>query len=200
MGNAETIKILRLAERNSQLAEDLIRQTGVKEAWESVGAEVRRVGSLAMGLLMKHRDIDFHIYSSEVRLTDGFSALSQMAERSTLKRVECRNLLDTEEECIEWHAWCEDEDGAEWQIDMIHIRSGSRYDGFFEDTAHRIREVLTPETRSAILQLKYDTPADEHIAGIEYYQAVLRDGVRTFLDFQEWRKRHPIQGIVEWKP
>ncbi len=198
MESKETDAILRIADENSRKAEELIRTMGIKEAWESVGVEVHPVGSMPMGLLMKHRDLDFHVYSDEVRMADGFAALAHMAERMRMKRVECRDLLDTEEECIEWHAWCKDEAGAEWQIDMIHIRRGSRYDGFFEEMARRIAAALTPETRLAILQLKNETPENAHIAGIEYYQAVLRDGVRTYDDFLEWRKRHPLQGIVEW--
>ena len=38
------------------------------------------------------------------------------------------------------------------------------------------------------------------IAGIEYYVAVLRDGVRTYDAFAEWRRTHPFTGIVEWMP
>ena len=38
------------------------------------------------------------------------------------------------------------------------------------------------------------------IAGIEYYVAVLRDGVRTYDAFAEWRRTHPLTGIVEWMP
>ena len=45
-----------------------------------------------------------------------------------------------------------------------------------------------------------DTPDDVKIAGIEYYVAVLRDGVRTYDAFAEWRRTHPLTGIVEWMP
>lgn len=75
---------------------------------------------------------------------------------------------------------------------MIHIVRGSRYDGYFERVADRIAAALTPVTRRAILQLKYDTPDDVKIAGIEYYVAVLRDGVRTYDAFAEWRRTHPL--------
>ena len=34
--------------------------------------------------------------------------------------------------------------------------------------------------------------------GIEYYQAVLRDGVRTYAEFAAWRERHPVAGVIEW--
>ena len=111
-----------------------------------------------------------------------------------------RNLLNTEEACMEWHFQANDKHGGSWQIDIIHIVKGSRYDGFFERVADRIKRALTDETRLAILRLKSETPANEHIMGIEYYQAVLRDGVRTWHDFCDWRKRHAACGITEWMP
>ena len=54
---------------------------------------------------------------------------------------------------------------------MINIERGSRYDGYFEHMAERIKAALTDETRPAILRLKHDTPADEHIMGMEYKNA-----------------------------
>ena len=66
--------------------------------------------------------------------------------------------------------------------------------------AERITAVLTPETREAILRLKYETPDTEKIIGVEYYQAVIRDGIRNYTDFTIWRKQHPVTGIVKWIP
>ena len=66
--------------------------------------------------------------------------------------------------------------------------------------ADRIRAVLTLETRATILYLKNATPDDMKVMGVEYYQAVLRDGVRTWDDFLAWRRDHPQRGIVEWMP
>lgn len=87
-----------------------------------------------------------------------------------------------------------------WQIDMIHILRGSRYDGYFERVADRISAVLTPEMRRAILSLKYTTPDTMHIAGVEYYRAVIAGGVRSYEDFLDWREKNPVTGIVEWLP
>lgn len=47
----------------------VIKKSGVRQAWESIGATVNQVGSMAMGLLMKHRDIDFHIYTHSHPIT-----------------------------------------------------------------------------------------------------------------------------------
>lgn len=192
--------LLDIATLNQQKARSIIKDTRIIPIWESVGAKVNLVGSLKTGLLMKHRDIDFHIYSSPLSLADSFRAMAVLAENPSVQKIEYTNLLDTEEECIEWHAWYQDREGELWQIDMIHIREGSRYDGYFEKVAERISAVLTDEMRRSILHLKYETPEDEKIMGIEYYQAVIRDGVRSYSDFEEWRMQHPVTGVVEWMP
>lgn len=192
--------LLDIATLNQQKAWSIIKDTRIIPIWESVGAKVNLVGSLKTGLLMKHRDIDFHIYSSPLNLSDSFRAMAVLAENPSVQKIEYTNLLDTEEECIEWHAWYQDREGELWQIDMIHIREGSRYDGYFEKVAERISAVLTDEMRCAILHLKNETPEDEKIMGIEYYQAVIRDGVRSYSDFEEWRMQHPVTGVVEWMP
>lgn len=193
-------EILDLSGSNQQRAWDIIRRLDIMKIWADAGAEAHVVGSLAMGLMMTHRDIDIHVYSSPLTVEGSFAAMAKLAVNAAIKKIECRNLLDTDEACIEWHAWYDDGDGEPWQIDIIHILKGSRYDGFFERMAERIKAALTDETRLAILRLKAETPEDVHIMGVEYYQAVLRGGVRTMADFIRWRQEHPVTGIVEWMP
>ena len=67
--------ILEIAAANQQRASEVIRDTDLEAIWRSVGAEANLVGSLRTGLLMKHRDIDFHIYSSPLRVADSFAAM-----------------------------------------------------------------------------------------------------------------------------
>ena len=192
--------ILDIARKNQQKAWEIIKKINVIPIWEGIGAQINLVGSLRTGLLMKHRDIDFHIYTPSLNLADSFRAMARLAENTSVKKIECVNLLHTIEECIEWHAWYQDSESELWQIDMIHIRKGSRYDGYFEKFAERLSAVLTDETRYAILKLKYDTPESEKIMGIEYYKAVIRDGIRSYEDFMEWRSLHPVTGIMDWMP
>ena len=192
--------ILDVARRNQQKAWEIIEKVNVIPIWESIGAQVNLVGSLRMGLLMKHRDIDFHIYTSSLSLADSFRAMAKLAENTSVKKIECVNLLHTVEACVEWHAWYQDSDNALWQIDMIHIVKGSRYDGYFEKMAERITAVLTDETRQATLKLKYETPDTVKIMGVEYYQAVIQDGVRTYAELEDWKKQHPVTGVIEWIP
>ena len=187
------------AKNNLEKALQVIAKSGVRQAWESIGATVNQVGSMAMGLLMKHRDIDFHIYTDQLDIAESFKAVQKICADPAVTRMEYRNLADTDEACLEFHVWFMLDD-EEWQIDMIQILKGSQFDGFFERIAERINAVLTPETRRTILELKYLTPDDEHIMGIEYYQAVIADGIRNYPDFINWRKNHPVHGIVTWCP
>ena len=188
-----------IARTNLEKALLVIEKSGVRQAWESIGAVVNQVGSTAMGLLMKHRDIDFHIYTDKLDIAESFSVIQKICADPAVKHMEYRNLADTGEACLEFHIRFM-LDNEEWQIDMIQILKGSQFDGYFEHVAERIKAVLTPETRRTILELKYLTPDDEHIMGIEYYQAVIADDVRTYPEFIQWRKAHPVTGIVSWRP
>jgi hypothetical protein len=194
------IDIEKQAESIQKEARKVIRESGVVDAWKSIGAEVNLVGSLKTGLLMNKRDIDFHIYTPELQISESFKAMADFADNPAVRQIEFRNLIDTGEHCVEWHARYRDSEGMDWKIDMIHILKGSTYDGFFENVAERILAVLTPETKRAILKLKNETPESESIMGIEYYQAVIRDGVRSWDEFKAWRGSHPVNGIIEWRP
>jgi len=190
----------KVAIKNQQKAKEIIDKINIIDIWKSINADIRLVGSLRMGLLMKNKDIDFHIYSKPLDVSDSFQAMSKLSACTAIKRIECINLVNTDESCIEWHAWYLDSNNEMWQIDMIHILSGSKYDGYFENMADRILEVLTPETKNTILSLKFNTPDAEKIMGVEYYKAVIQDGIRTYSDFMHWRTLHPVNGIMEWIP
>ncbi len=193
-------RILDIAARNQEKARRIVAELDIEGIWESVGAEPDLVGSLRTGLLVKHRDIDFHIYSPELDLSIGFSAMAQLSRKPGIERMEFANLIHTPEQCVEWHAWYRDSEGDLWQIDMIHILKGSRYDGYFERVADRISAALTPEIRGAIILLKYQTPDTDKIPGIAYYQAVMRDGVRDYDAFRRWLEANPVDGVIEWMP
>ena len=115
----KTDNIETIAKNNFEKAVQVIEKSGVRQAWQSIGAAVNQASSTAVGLLMKRRDIDLHIY---------------------------------------------------------------------------------PETRRAILELKYLTPDDEHMMGSESCQAVTADGIRTDPEFVQWRKGHSANGSAGWCP
>ena len=58
---------------------------------------------------------------------------------------------------------------------------------------------MSEEMRRTILKLKFETPDDMKIPGIEYYKAVIQDGVRDFFSLLKWRERnHSENGIIIW--
>lgn len=189
-----------LAQQNQHRANEVIRELDLLNFWECHGCRANLIGSMAMNLLVKHLDIDIHVYSSDITEESSFAIVAELAKNPRIKEIRCINGLYTDERCIAWHAIYEDEVGDKWQIDMIHIEKGTQYDGYFERMAERINEKLTAAQRDSILRLKYETPEDEEIHGVEYYQAVMEDGVRTLEEMREWVKTHRNPDGIYWIP
>ena len=192
--------ILEISERNQNKAFAIIDELKIIDCWIIFGAVANQVGSLRTGLLMKNLDIDFHIYSDSFSITESFGAVALIAQNQKIRNISYTNLLDTEEQCLEWHLHYLDDENNEWKIDFIHILKGSRYEGYFENVADRIKTVMTPEQKLTILSIKNDAPADLKIKGIEIYQAVIRDNVKNFTDFLQWRNNNYTDKIIEWMP
>lgn len=192
--------IIALSEHNQQLAWNILKNTCVIPVWEGIGAKVNIVGSLKTGLMMKNKDIDLHIYTDKLVIAESFSVMSELAKKLSLKEIQYKNLIDTEEECIEWHALYEDEGSNRWKFDMIHLRSGSKYDGVVEKVTEAIIRHLTPEIRRTILQIKYDMPDNVNIPGIEIYHAVFTGGVQNYEELMQYRIGNPLKNSLEWTP
>ena len=197
--NNDINKIIEISNNNQKKAFSIIKELDIENAFKNIGARINLVGSLKMGLLMKNRDIDFHIYTTELNIEKSFSAISKIASNKKIEKITYSNLIDTDEHCIEWHLFYKDNnDNKVWQIDIIHILDGSYYDGYFEKVADDIINMLTEEKRNTILQLKYETPDDIKIMGIEYYKAVLKYNITTYKDFIKWRDKQLFNGIIEF--
>ncbi len=192
--------VLDTADRMQERARTVIAETDVRELWTSIGATVNLIGSLKTGLLINNRDIDFHIYTDPFNLADSFSVMARLAENSRIQSIQYTNQLEAADKCIEWHAFYKDQDGYTWQIDMIHILNESPFAGYFENVADRISEVLTRETREAILKIKNSIPAEQKVMGISIYKAVIQDGIRDVDSFLKWNENQPEPGIVSWIP
>jgi hypothetical protein len=192
--------IVELSRQNQRDAWKLLEKTDIIQLWENIGATVNFVGSFKSALMMKSRDIDIHVYTDKVTIADSFSVIAKLAENPSVKEIQYVNLIDTEEECIEWHISMEDNKKNQWKFDIIHIRRGSKYDGFVESVTDAIMTRLTPETKEAILRIKYDMPDDIKIPGIEIYRAVLSGGVRGYEEFLVWREQNPLRNSMEWIP
>ncbi len=189
-----------IALQNQKRAREIVNELGLIEFFERNGCKANLVGSLEMGLLVKHLDIDLHVYSPGLTEEKSFGLFSVLSKTDSIKEIRCINGLSTDEHCIAWHLTYEDKDKRPWQIDIIHIESGTQYDGFFERMAARIKKALTAEQRDTILRLKYETPENETIHGVEYYQAVMEYGVSTITEMREWVKKHRKPEGSYWMP
>lgn len=193
-------KIKQSAANAQERARTVLADSGIAEIWSEAGCRVNLVGSLRMGLLVSHRDIDLHVYSKDITEESSFAIAAKVARNPRIVEIKCINGLHTDEHCVAWHFLYKSDDGAEWQFDVIHIEEGSCYDGYFERMADRITAVITPEERDSVLRLKYETPETEIIHGVEYYEAVIADGVRTMPELQSWLKEHRKKPQYYWIP
>lgn len=186
----------------AERAREVLADSQVSKIWEEAGAEVRLVGSLRMGLIAKHRDIDLHVYSEGITEESSFAIAAKMARNPKVIEIKCLNGLATEERCIAWHLKYQMAEDEVWQIDIIHIEKGSRYDGCFEEMADRIieRTVADRALAETILKLKFETPDNEEIHGVEYYEAVIADGIRDLESLRDWVGEHRLKPARYWMP
>lgn len=197
------------AEKFRQRAKSVLDESGIAEVWKQAGCRVEIVGSMRMGLMARHRDIDLHVYSPEVTEECSFKVAAIIAANPRVKEIKCINGLATDEHCIAWHFTYDScapkensPDGSEklWQFDVIHIIEGSRYDGFFEQMADRIVNQATISQKETILRLKFDTPETEQFHGFEYYEAVIADGVTTLDALRQWVVTRRARPFYYWMP
>lgn len=180
-------------------ARQVLSESGIARVWEEAGCRVNLVGSLRMGLLAAHRDIDLHVYSKGISEQSSFAIAAEMARNPRVTEIHCINGLGTDERCVAWHFFYRHTDGELWQFDVIHIEEGSRYDGYFERMADRIVQTMSPEQRDTILRLKFET-ADLGYHGVEYYEAVIADGVATAQELALWVEAHRQKEPYYWIP
>lgn len=191
-------QINELAVANQVKARTVLESSGIADIWAKAGCRVNLVGSLRMGLLMTHRDIDLHVYSRGITEQFSFSVVAEIATNPNVTEIRCINGLSGDEHCIAWHIMYRHDDEI-WQFDVIHIESGTTYDGYFENMADRILQVLTPIQKDTILRLKYET-SGEDFHGVEYYEAVIADGIDNVEDFRQWVTQHRNKPPYYWIP
>lgn len=194
------IQINDMARTNQEKARAVLEESGIAEIWRAAGSRVNLVGSLRMGLLASHRDIDLHVYSTGITAESSFAIASQIARNPKVSEIRCINGLHTDEHCISWHVFYKTDDGTIWKFDIIHIEAGTEYDGYFERMADRIVEVMSPQQKDIILRLKFETPDEKDYHGVEYYEAVIADGIRAMPEFEDWVMDHRKKTPYYWIP
>lgn len=178
--------VIEMARESRAKARKVLADSGIVEIWRAAGCRVNLVGSLRMGLLASHRDIDLHVYSKGITTESSFAIVAKISAIPAVTEIKCINGLATDERCIAWHVAYRAEDGEIWQFDIIHIEEGTRYDGYFERMADRICEVMTEEQRHTVLRLKFETPPGCDFHGVDYYEAVISAGVTTLEELGTW--------------
>lgn len=194
------IQISDRALSNQRKAGEVLKESGIAEMWAAAGCRVNLVGSLRMGLLASHRDIDLHVYSSGITIESSFAIAAKIANNPNVTEIRCINGLHTDEHCVAWHILYKADDGAIWQFDIIHIEEDTEYDGYFERMADRIVAVMTPDQRTVILRLKFETPSGKDYHGVEYYEAVIADGITDMTGFENWVTEHRKKAPYYWIP
>lgn len=196
----EKSELLELSHQMRESAMAVLNNLNVINICQRIGGLVNIVGSLQSDLMLNHRDIDLHFYTDEPMVERSFAFMKEVAKNNAVKDIQYKNLLDTKGACIEWHLWYESEDKHIWKLDIIHIRKGSYYDGFFESVTDKIIKKLTPETKEAILQIKYELGENSDVPGIQIYYAVLEHGIKRYADFIRWSEENPIRTVLDWIP
>lgn len=191
--------ILELSMAAQEKAREVLAKSGIADVWLRHGCRVNVVGSMRMGLLISHRDVDLHVYSKDITEEKSFAIAAEIAKLPHVTELKCINGLHTDEHCIAWHiSYLYGEEL--WKLDIIHIEEGSEYDGYFERMADRIVEVMTKSQKETILRLKYETPSDKDFRGVEYYEAVIADGVRNLIELEQWIDTHRKKPSYYWIP
>ncbi|MBQ9502602.1 MAG: N-acetyltransferase [Lentisphaeria bacterium] len=192
--------VLRRSWELGRRAERVLRESGMLEVWESLGAKIRSVGSFRTDLMMKDRDIDLHVYTETLDPERVRKAVTPLLASGKVRKLAYADNSGTDEHCLEWH-WLLSGGGSElWSFDVIQIAAGSAFDGFFEDTAEALIDVLTPADRRKILELKAAEPENSNICGMEFCRAVLEGNVTDWNAFLAWRRSVPPETLLHWRP
>lgn len=115
-------KYIQLSQKQTEKARMIISSLNLIETWEKAGATINPVGSFRIGVLAKHRDIDFHIYTDSLDIGRSFAIIAELCRHKGIKKCTFANLAETDECCFEWHLYYEDDEAQTWQIDLIQIK------------------------------------------------------------------------------
>jgi diamine N-acetyltransferase len=191
--------ILSRADDRQRTAQKILDALQLLERWRQFGEPVL-VGSAAYGLLVSP-DIDIEIYCEEPRIEDGFEVLRACALLPGVTRARFARYPDGPEQSLYWQLRCLGDDGQEWKIDMFSLARDHRGPTGAQLTGP-LQQVLTEETRRAILALKERVQrAGEHdFRSIDIYRAVLEGGARSLEDLKAWLERNPSEGRASWRP
>ncbi len=191
-------KFLEKAEELQRQALGVIEEIGLLTKWERVGKPIL-VGSVRFGL-MTTPNIDLEIYVDRPDIKAGFEVIQKFALLPSVKKIRYSNELKTIHEGLYWRIDYVDEKSVTWNIDNWMLSHYHPHTEIADKFARAMERALTLESRHRILEIKANIPPELEARGIDIYKAVLRDGIETSYEFQEWIKDNPPVEIEHWRP
>ncbi|MCL2649364.1 MAG: hypothetical protein FWD61_20620 [Phycisphaerales bacterium] len=187
------------AANQKRTATAILADLDLMERWRRFGRPVL-VGAFAYDLMIDP-DIDMEIYCPELRIEHGFQMLRECAANPCVRQARFSNELSGRDRALYWQLRYRATDGAEWKIDMWSASEDYALPRA-ENLIEPMRAALTPETRTAILELKSLRSTDPHLRcpSVDLYRAVLDDRVRTASDLRQWLATHKTGQLSDWRP
>jgi hypothetical protein len=189
---------LEKAEEFQRQALGVIEEIGLLTKWEQVGKPIL-VGSVRFGL-MTTPDIDLEIYVERQDIKAGFEVIQKFAMLPGVRKIRYSNELKTIHEGLYWLINYVDEKSVAWSIDNWMLSHYHPHAGVADKFARAMERALTLESRHRILEIKAKMPPELEVRRRDVYKAVLRDGIETSYEFQEWIKDNPPVEIEHWRP
>ena len=159
--------------------------------------EVNWVGSAALGLMV-WRDLDLTVVCAKLMLEPVWEIGAKFARHPRVNTVTFRNdsghwITDPTKypDGLYLGVGYRSTSARDWKLDIWFVDEPERQ----PDLAHLrwIPEVLTPETRSAILTIKNawarGAEYGKRVKSFDIYSAVLNAGVRSLEEFDDWLGR-----------
>jgi hypothetical protein len=178
----------------------LLDQLDLPNQWQKFGTPYL-VGAVSYDLVVAS-DIDIEVYCpDDPKIEEGFEVLRNCSLHPCVKQASFVNHIADEDQGYYWQLRLQDNEGGEWKVDMWSVRQDYPLPTS-RDFVQPMRNALNDETRAAILSIKeamLNQPVHKCLS-IYVYQSVMRDGVRSFDEFLDWRKDHSEEGLVDWKP
>ena len=191
-------EVLRRAEERTRRAFEVIEELDLLGRWSRCGHPVP-VGAVTFGLVV-NRDIDLNIYSKEPEVRRGFRVISEIAVMPGVLKVRYSNCLESVDQGLYWQIRYRDRLGDTWTVDNWLVSEDHPHAGLLETLIARMQKVLSTEQRKIILQIKEAVQTELRARGIDIYEAVIEDGVKSPREFAVWMRDRKRCEISQWLP
>lgn len=184
-------------EARRRVALDLLAELRAVEHLSRLG-QVEITGAVRHRLVVAH-DIDVDVTAEELDAAACFEAVGKIAVDPRVVRVVYRN----DRQRFGWLAFdivCRLYDGEDWVIELYVNGPNASYAGWTAELARELANVLTPEHRRAILELKEALAGDVDYRSMDVYRAVVDGGIRDLDGFLRWRAEHGSAELARWLP